>query len=96
MTHPALIKDITFAVRLGSRRGYPNTGQVAVLNAVALIQIQHASEGVAWGASRSEVIGLTGFSESTVRRGIKHFLDHGVLRESSASIQTTYILNLEV
>lgn len=81
---PEYVTQIALAVKKGSRKGFPSTGQVAVLNAVAVVQTQLAVDGYQSyrrGPTLAELVAHTGFSGTTVRRGLNHFVACGVLRK---------------
>ena len=92
--HPGLLADINRAVKAGKRKGYPTSSAVAILNALALVQITHASEGVGWGASLGDLRAMTDFSDTTLRKGINHWMKMGVVRESTGSILRAFLIVL--
>jgi hypothetical protein len=93
--NPSLALDIVSAVQRANLRGYPNSGQVAVLNAVAVLQMANAANTQPWAVTRAAVRSLTGLSESTVRNHFKFWVQRGALTACEHAFNPAVIITLE-
>lgn len=77
--NPGLATDIVVKVSTANKRVHPNSGQVAVLTAVAMLQMRRAASNASWAVPMSEVGLATRLSESTVRKHLNFWAQYNVL-----------------
>lgn len=97
--NPSLASDLVLAARRANHSMSTNSGEIAVMNAISMLQMAHAANSQPWGVTKNQVRGLTSLSESTVGKYFRSLLKGGRIIEGPnptghASSQT-YLVNLD-
>lgn len=86
-----LSRDLLRRMAHVNRAVHANSGQIAVLNTLAFLQMGRAVSGIADVGVHADSIRLaTGLSKSTVNRHLKFWTDYGVLVREETYVRPTW------
>jgi hypothetical protein len=96
--NPSLANDIVGVVAAANRKHSPNSGQMATLSTLAMVQMRKAAQPVnadqRWSVLVSEVQVITRHSAGTVKGHIKFWVERGVLSVDQNWLDDRFFVNL--